>query len=181
MSVREKADNVPYMNEKIPFSRLQLINHEGQNLGEVPRSQALAMAEAANLDLVLIADQGGMGLPVAKIMDFGKALYAKKKQMADAKKHQKVIQVKEIQLRPKIGEHDFKTKLTNAVKFLLDGKRVKVTLIFRGREVTMKNERGNELFEKIQTIFDEAGLTKRLMQEGDLKTHQMWSRVYYLK
>jgi len=181
MNPREKADALPLMNEKIPYAKLQLITNDGQNMGEVSKAQALTLAEAAGLDLVLIAEQGGMELPVAKIMDFGKVAYSKKKQMNDAKKHQKVIQVKEVQLRPKIGEHDLQTKLSNAVKFLLDGKRVKITMLFKGREVTMKNERGTELFDKIEIAFDAAGITKRLVQEKDLKAHQVWSRVYYLK
>jgi translation initiation factor IF-3 len=181
MSLREKEDSLPLMNEKIPFPRVQLISHEGKNLGEVSRSDALYMAQLAALDLVIIADSGALNLPVAKVMDFGKASYAKKKQQTEAKKSQKVIQVKEVQVRPKIGEHDYQTKLSNAVKFLLDGKRVKITLVFKGREVMMKNERGTELFDKVQTTFDQAGLTKRLVQEKDTKSPQLWSRVYYLK
>lgn len=181
MTIREKSDDTPYMNEKIPFARLQLITHEGSNMGEVSKAQALALAEAAGLDLVLIAEQGGMELPVAKIMDYGKVSYSKKKQMNDAKKQQKTIQVKELQVRPKIGDHDLQTKLNSAVKFLLDGKRVKVTMMFRGREIAMKNERGTELFDKIEIAFDAAGLGKRLVQEKDLKAGQVWSRVYYLK
>ncbi len=177
---KEKFDG-PLMNEKIPYPYVQLITHEGENLGQVPRLEALRLAAAAGLDLVIIADRGSAELSVAKIMDYGKASYAKKKQQADAKKHQKVIQVKELQIRPKIGEHDFQTKVQAGVKFLLDGKRLKVTLIFKGREIAMKNERGAELFEKIGVVFDEAGLTKRLVQEKDAKTQQLWSRVYYLK
>jgi len=179
--MREKIDALPLMNEKIPFNKLQVINHEGKNLGEISRSEALHLAQLAELDLVIIADSGNLNIPVAKIMDYGKASYAKKKQQADAKKHQKVIQVKEVQIRPKIGEHDYQTKVNNAIRFLLDGKRLKITLIFKGREVTMKNERGAEIFEKIDKSFEAAGLTKRLVQEKDLKTNQLWSRVYYLK
>ena len=181
MSLREKDDALPLMNEKIPYSKVQLISHEGKNLGEVSRYDALHMAQLVGLDLVIIADIGALKIPVAKIMDFGKASYAKKKQQAEAKKSQKIIQVKEIQIRPKIGEHDYQTKINNGIKFLLEGKRLKVTLIFKGREVTMKNERGVELFDKIQQSFDQAGITRRLVQEKDMKTQQMWSRVYYLK
>jgi len=177
---KQEAQSAP-VNEKIPFARLQVISHDGKNLGEITRAEALLLAQAASLDLVLIADSGSLGVPVAKIMDFGKASYAKKKQQADAKKHQKVIQVKEVQIRPKIGEHDYQTKINNAIRFLLDGKRLKITLIFRGREVTMKNERGTELFDKIHESFDQAGITKRLVQEKDSKTNQLWSRIYYLR
>lgn len=181
MSLREKEDALPLMNEKIPFPRIQLISHEGKNLGEVSRSDALYMAQLAVMDLVIIAESGALNLPVAKVMDFGKVSYAKKKQQTEAKKSQTVIQVKEVQIRPKIGEHDYQTKINNAIKFLLDGKRVKITLVFKGREVTMKNERGTELFDKIHVSFEQAGITKRLIQEKDAKTSQLWSRVYYLK
>jgi translation initiation factor IF-3 len=181
MTIREKPAALPLMNERIPFPRLQLITHDGRNMGEVSRSQALVAAQEQGLDLVIIAEQGSLNVPVAKVMDFGKALYAKKKQLAEAKKHQKVIQVKEIQIRPKIGDHDFQTKIHMAIDFLNDGKRLKVTLLFRGREVMMKNERGTELFDKIHQAFDAAGLLKRLVQENDTKMAQIWSRVYYLK
>ena len=99
-------------------------------------------------------------MPVAKIMDFGKALYAKRKQQAEAKKSQKIIQVKEIKMRPKIGEHDYQTKMNQAIDFLKDGKHVKITLMFKGREAAMREERGEELFRKIDESFANAGLTK---------------------
>lgn len=184
MSIPEKpkvASSLPLMNERIPFARMQLISFDGKNIGEVSRFDALAHAREHGLDLVIIADQGAMGIPVAKAMDFGKALYAKKKQQNEAKKNQKVIQVKEIQIRPKIGEHDLQTKLNAAVRFLEEGKRVKFVLIFHGREKMMQEERGNDLFGKIQAAFEAADLIKRLVQEKDLRVPQAWSRVYYLK
>src|SRR5580692_513377 len=103
----KKETNSAPVNEKIRAERVQLITQDGENVGVVPTSQALRMAQLASLDLVVIADQGKEGVPIAKIMDFGKAAYEKKKQQAEAKKHQKVIQVKEVKLRPKIGEHDY--------------------------------------------------------------------------
>ena len=180
MLVKPKND-APLINEKIRFEKMQLITHEGKNVGSVSREEALRLARSVNLDLVIIAEQGGEGLPVAKIMDFGKVLYAKKKQQAEAKKKQQVIQIKELKLRPKIAEHDFMTKMNQGLQFLQEGKRLKVTLMFRGREIAMKEERGTELFNKIQVVLDEAGLTKNLVQEKDMKTPQLWSRVYYLK
>lgn len=184
MSIPEKpkvASSLPLMNERIPFARVQLIGVDGRNMGEVARFEAINHAREHGLDLVIIAEQGALGIPVAKVMDFGKALYAKKKQQHDAKKNQKVIQVKEIQIRPKIGEHDLTTKLNAAVRFLEEGKRVKFVLIFHGREKMMMEERGNELFAKIQAAFEAADLVKRLVQEKDMKVPQAWSRVYYLK
>lgn len=173
--------NAPMINEKIRFERMQLITHDGKNLGIVSREDALREARFAGLDLVIIAESGADGVPVAKVLDFGKALYAKKKQLGEAKKHQKVIQVKELKLRPKIAEHDYQTKMNQCLQFLEEGKRVKITLTFRGREIAMKEDRGTELFDKIQKTVDEAGFAKNLVQEKDTKTPQLWSRVYYLK
>lgn len=181
MSLKKNDVNAPLINEKIRFDRMQLITHEGRNLGVVSRDEALREARYAGLDLVIIAESGNDGFPVAKILDFGKALYAKKKQMVEAKKHQKVIQIKELKLRPKIAEHDYQTKMNQCLQFLEEGKRVKITLSFRGREMAMKDDRGSELFDKIQKTIDDAGFAKNLVQEKDTKTPQLWSRVYYLK
>jgi len=171
---------LPLINDKIPYIRLQVISFDGKNLGVISRDEALASARLAELDLVLLAEMGNEGFPVAKIMNFGKVLYAKKKQLAEARKNQKVIQIKEIKLRPKIGEHDYQTKLNQAIGFLKDGKHLKVTLMFKGREAAMRDERGEELFRKLHEGFEQAGLTK-YVQEKDMKTSQLWTRIYHLK
>lgn len=168
------------INEKIHFTKVQVISNDGQNLGAMDKNEALRLARQADLDLVLISDHGNEGVPVVKIMDFGKVIYAKKKQQAEAKKSQKVIQVKEAKLRPKIGDHDYQTKINQIIDFLKDGKHVKITVMFKGREAVTKEERGTELFNKINLSFEQAGLTK-LVQEKDSKGPQFWSRVYYLK
>ena len=108
-------------------------------------------------------------------------VHEKKKKTLEAKKHQKVIQIKEIKMSPKIGEHDYQTKIKQAVQFLTSGKRVKVTLSFRGREIATKDARGAELFTKIEKSFEEYDLAHNLMQEQDSKLGKMWSRIYYLK
>lgn len=180
MTVKPK-DDMPLMNEKIRFERVQVINAEGKNIGIVSRDEALRQAKIDGLDLVIIAEQGNEGVPVAKIMDFGKVLYAKKKQQAEAKKKQHIIQIKEIKLRPKIAEHDYLTKLNQGIQFLKEGKRLKVTLMFKGREAAMRDERGTHLFEKIHQTLEDAGLLKNLIQEKDMKAPQVWSRTYYLK
>jgi translation initiation factor IF-3 len=128
----------------------------------------------------MIAPTGKDDVPVTKIMDFGKVLYAKKKKLTEAKKHQKTIQVKEIKLRPKIGEHDFQTKMKQAMQFLEEGKRLKVTLSFKGREVTNRDERGTEIFEKIDATFKDHNLDD-VIQEKDMKAGPLWSRIYFLK
>jgi translation initiation factor IF-3 len=178
---RENNNNTQLINHQIRAENVQLITQDGENIGVVSRSQALRQAEEAGLDLVMIAQSGKDGIPVVKIMDFGKVLYEKKKKTIEAKKHQKVIQIKEIKMSPKIGEHDYQTKIKQAVQFLTSGKRVKVTLSFKGREIATKEVRGSELFAKIEKSFEEYDLTKDLAQEQDSKMAKMWSRIYYLK
>ena len=177
----QKKETGPFLNEKIRAPRLQLIAEDGRNIGIVSRAEALKLAQEAGLDLVMIAEDGREGVPVAKVMDFGKVLYEKKKKQHEAKKHQKVIQIKEIKMGPKIGEHDFLTKMRQAIDFLKEGKRVKVTLFFKGRENATKMERGTELFDKIHQVFEEHDLLKLLSQEPDSRMGSLWSRVYFLK
>ena len=178
--LKTKNESSALVNEAIRFEKVQLITNDGKNLGVMPKDQALKLAKAEHLDLVILAESGAEGLPVAKIMDFGKMIYAKKKQQAEAKKHQKVIQIKEIKLRPKIGEHDYQTKMNQAIQFLKDGKHLKVTLMFRGREAVGLEARGTEILDKIAKTFEEAGLTK-IAHEKDARTSQSWTRIYYLK
>lgn len=174
-------ENLPLVNERIRARDLQVITNDGQNLGIITRTEALRLAQEADLDLVLIADEGSEGVPVAKIMDFGKALYEKKKKQHEAKKHQKVVQVKEIKISPKISEHDYQTKMKQGVAFLQAGKHLKITLFFKGRENVVKEERGTELFDKIDKTLDEHGLLQHLAQERDAKSRNQWSRVYFMK
>ena len=178
--MKERKENSTPINERIRADRMQVITQDGENVGVIPKSQALRMAFDAGLDLVVISESSD-GVPVAKIMDFGKALYKKKKKSAEAKKHQKVIQVKEVKLSPKIGEHDFLTKMKQAVQFFNEGKRVKITLFFKGRENANRAERGAELFNKVNQYLEEQDLLKNLVQEMDTQAGQFWSRIYYLK
>jgi translation initiation factor IF-3 len=109
-------------------------------------------------------------------------LYEKKKQLTVVKKKQHVVLVKEIQICPKIAAHDFETKLKQGVQFLKEGKRLKIVVIFgRGREALSREERGNDLFAKIQNYFELAGIAEDLLQEKDQQAAQMWSRLYSLK
>ena len=179
--IKDKKENVPLINQQIRAENVQMITQDGENIGVVSRSQALRQAEEAGLDLVLIAQSGKDGIPVVKVMDFGKVLYEKKKKSLEAKKNQKVIQIKEIKMSPKIGEHDYQTKLKQAVQFLTSGKRVKVTLSFKGRELATKDARGNELFAKLEKSFGEYDWAQDLMHEQESKMGKMWSRIYYLK
>lgn len=172
---------LPLINEQIRAQQVQLIDKKGENLGVVSRGEALRRAADEDLDLVMLAGKGKDGVPVVKIMDFGKVLYERKKKFAQARKKQKTVQVKEIKLSPKIGEHDYQTKMKHAVEFLKEGKKVKITLFFKGRENIAKQDRGAELFDKINETFEEYELSKDLVQEKDIKVGRFWSRIYYLK
>lgn len=179
-----KKDTGPLMNEKIRFDKVQLITQDGENRGVISRNEALAAARDAGMDLVIIAQSGSLGAPVAKIVDFGKLQYEKKKQQNEAKKKQQVIQVKEIQLRPKIADHDFQTKMNMAIRFLQEGKHVKITLQFRGREIEKRGVVGETLFKRIDTTLegaDFAGKTIVKKDETTIPGPSLWSRIYSLK
>lgn len=178
--MKDKKSSLPLINEDIRAPRLQVITKDGENVGEISLSEALAIAESDNLDLVLLTEKGPEGVPIAKIMNFGKVLYERKKKQSEAKKHQKTIQIKEIKIRPKIGEHDYQTKINQAIQFLSSGKRVKVSLFFRGRENVSRQERGREIFDKVDKTFEESGL-KNLVKERESNMGQSWFRIYYVK
>lgn len=111
-----------------------MIGPNGDQIGVVPLREALRMAQEANLDLVNVAPQAKP--PVCRIMDYGKFRYEQSKREKEARKKQKTIQVKEVRLSPSIEEHDLQTKLRNVKKFLQSGDKVKLTIRFRGREIT---------------------------------------------
>ena len=123
----------PLSNEDITSPEVQLIDAEGVNQGAINTRVALAQAQELGLDLVIIA--GNSTPPVAKMLDLGRFKYAAQKKANEARKKQKVIEVKEIQMRPNIDTHDYETKMKAMQRFLDDGDRVKVTMRFRGREM----------------------------------------------
>ena len=123
-----------------------MIDADGENVGVVTPAQAMIMAEEAELDLVEISPNANP--PVCKIMDFGKFKYEQQKREAEARKKQKIIEIKEVKFRPNTDTHDYDVKMRNVVKFLNNGDKVKVTLRFRGREMAHQNL-GRELLERI--------------------------------
>jgi translation initiation factor IF-3 len=137
----------PQSNEDIASPDVQLIDAEGENRGAFKTSEAIALAQEAGLDLVIISPNSTP--PVAKLLDLGRFKYAAQKKAAEARKKQKVIEVKEIQLRPNIDTHDYETKMKAVTKFLDDGDRVKVTMRFRGREMAHQ-ELGMNLLLKVR-------------------------------
>jgi translation initiation factor IF-3 len=167
------------INEQIRARELRLIGSNGDNVGVVSLNQARSQAEGEGLDLVIISKPDILP-PVAKIMDYGKFLYEKKKKDHESKKKQKIIQEKEIKMRPNIGAQDYKTKLKQAVEFLREGKRVKFTLQFRGREVIMMNKLGVEFFERISADLAQANLGV-LLEEKETRGKPFWSKIIYLK
>ncbi len=139
-------DTGPRVNEKIRVPEIRLIDHEGENKGVVSPETAMQMARDVGLDLVEISPNASP--PVCKIMDFGKFKYETQKKAAEAKKKQKVIEIKEVKFRPNIDIHDYEVKMRNVTRFLEDGDKVKVTLRFRGREMA-HIELGREVLERI--------------------------------
>ena len=136
------ANAVHQINEEIIDKEVRLIGDEGEQLGIMSSQEALRIAAERDLDLVKIAP--GSNPPVCKIMDYGKFRFEQAKKEMEAKKNQRVIEIKEIRMSPGIGENDFNTKLKNGQKFLADGDRVKVSVRFRGREMA-HTEIGAEL------------------------------------
>jgi translation initiation factor IF-3 len=123
----------PRVNTEINVMRVRLVDAHGQMVGVVGRSEALDMAADAGLDLVEIAPNADP--PVCKILDFGKFKYEEQKKKNEARKKQKIIEVKEIKLRPSIDDHDYAVKMRSMNKFIEEGDKVKVTMRFRGREL----------------------------------------------
>ena len=122
------------INEEIRTKEIRLIDDEGQQLGVMHPKEALKIAAEKGLDVVEVAPNSVP--PVCRIMDYGKYRYEQSKKEKEAKKNQKVMSVKEVKLRPSIEDNDFMTKTKSAIKFLQNGDKVKVTIMFRGREIT---------------------------------------------
>ena len=155
------------INEEIRDKEVRVIGADGAQLGIMSSAAALEIAEGKDLDLVKIAP--GSNPPVCKIMDYGKFRFEQLKKEKEAKKNQKVVEIKEIRMSPSIDTNDFNTKVKSAVKFLNDGNRVKVTVRFRGREMA-HTSLGQELLKKfgadcseIATIAKDAKLEGRNM------------------
>src|SRR3954471_3474325 len=126
------------LNERIRVPQVRLIDEKGNQVGVVPTFEALQMARERGLDLMEVSPTAQP--PVCKICDYGKFKYEKKKKEAQARKKQTVIKVKEVQLRPQTEEHDLDYKFKNVREFLLEGDKAKITIMFRGREITYADQ-----------------------------------------
>ncbi len=160
-----KTINKNYIvNEDIREKEIRVIANDGSQLGVMATRDALAQAEEADLDLVMISP--GAKPPVCKIMDLGKFIYEQSKKEKEAKKKQKVVNVKEVRVSLTIEEHDIDIKAKNARKFLLDGDKVKITVRFRGREMEL-GHLGLRILEKFSTkLEDVCVIEKPAKREG---------------
>ena len=137
----------PRTNREIRAREVQLIDHEGRNQGVVQIADALQQAEDAGLDLVEIVPNATP--PVCKILDYGKFRFLEQKKAAEARKKQKIVEIKEIKLRPGIDDHDYETKMKAVRRFFEEGDKVKITLRFRGREMAHQDI-GFRLLERVR-------------------------------
>jgi translation initiation factor IF-3 len=152
------------INDAIRVSRVRLIDDDGAQLGIKTTDEAREYAYGKNLDLVEVAAQADP--PVAKVMDYGKYKYEQEQKAKQARKHQSQIQVKEIKFRPKIGVHDYNTKKGHVERFLNQRAKVKVTIMFRGREQTHP-ERGRDLLLRLADDVKEIGqIESQPLQDG---------------
>ena len=142
------------INDEIRDKEVRLVGPEGEQLGIVSSARALELADEKNLDLVKIAPQAKP--PVCKIMDYGKHKFELAKREKENRKNQKVVAVKEVRLSSNIDEHDFNTKVKAGIKFLQNGDKVKVSVRFRGREIT-HSSLGRDMLMKFKDAIEEYG------------------------
>ncbi len=152
------------INEKIRAKEVQIISENGEKLGVKSLNEALEIAFEKKLDLVLVAPNSNP--PVCKIMNYGKYKFEQAKKEKEAKKKQKVFELKEIRVTPNTEEHDFNFKVKNARKFLEDGCKVKITVRFRGRELSYAKLGENLLNKFADALSDIASLDKKAVLEG---------------
>ena len=162
-----REEDGPRINDDIKAKQVRLIDENGENRGIVSISQALEMADAAGFDLIEISPQATP--PVCKILDYGKYKYELQKRKAEAKKNQKVVETKELKLRPMIDTHDYEVKVKQAKKFLSEGNKVKFTMRYKGREMSANNM-GKEVLDRL--LEDLEGVCK-MEQAPKLEGKQM--------
>lgn len=154
------------MNRRIRVPQVRVISEKGEQLGVMAVDQALLKAQEVGLDLVEISPTAKP--PVCKILDYGKYKYIQKKRAHEAKRKQTVIHLKEVKMRPTTDEHDFQFKVRHLRRFLEDGDKAKVTVVFRGREVEYL-ERGRSLMRRIvEELKDQAKVERIPLMEGKM-------------
>jgi len=151
------ADRFVRINERIRAREIRVINEEGGQLGIMPPYEALRIARGQGLDLVEVAPTANP--PVCRIINYGKYLYQLSKRQHEARKHQKSIELKEVKMRPRTSTHDFETKRNKIIEFLREGAKVKVTIMFRGREMAHR-DLGFKMMEKLAEEVSEVGMVE---------------------
>lgn len=152
------------INEEIRDSEVRVVGADGSQLGIMSSKEALRLAAEQNMDLVRIAPQATP--PVCKIMDYGKFKFEQQKREKEARKNQKVVEIKEIRLSINIGDHDFETKLGHARKFLEEGNKVKASIRFRGREMARASMGGDVMKRFAEALADYGTVDKEPKLEG---------------
>ena len=152
------------VNERIIAKEVRLVGEKGEQLGIMPLVQAREVAKKQNLDLVEVAPTSVP--PVCRLLDYGKYKYEQAKKEQQARKSQKVSLLREVRLRPKIGTHDFEFKARTARKLLTDGDKVKLTLMFRGREATHPELGWKVLQRMVESLSEIASLERQPIMEG---------------
>lgn len=153
-----------FVNEDIRARELRVIGNDGEQIGVKKTEDALTIAESFGLDLVLVSPNANP--PVARIMDYGKYRYELQKKEREQRRNQKVINVKEVRLSPSIEDHDYQTKLRQAIRFLEKGDKVKATIRFRGRAITHKDLGRDVLEDFIEDTQDIASVEVKPKMEG---------------
>lgn len=147
------------INDEIRAKEVRLVGAEGEQIGITPLREALQMAIDLNLDLVNVAPTAKP--PVCRIMDYGKFRYEQQKKEKEARKNQKIVDIKEVWFRANIEEHDYQTKLRNVIKFLKEGDKVKCSVRFRGREITHADI-GKKILDRVKEEVTEISTIERL-------------------
>jgi len=163
------------VNEKIRFPEVLVIGPDGEQLGKMSRFEAYRKSEEFGLDLLCVAPNGHP--PVCKIINYGKYRFENLKKVKEAKKNQKIVKLKEVQLTPQIGEHDLQTKANNAIKFLQEGDKVKVGVRFRGRQLSHVDVGEETLKKFIDYVKDYATLEKPPLLDGKWLTCVLTSKT----
>jgi translation initiation factor IF-3 len=152
------------VNERIRAKEIRVIDEEGAQLGIMPPFEALKLAKGRGLDLVEVAPTATP--PVCRVINYGKYLYQLSKRQHEARKHQKSIGLKEVKMRPRTSVHDFETKRNKVLDFLLEGAKVKITIMFRGREMAHRNLGFNMIDRMIQDVGEAGQVEARPRLEG---------------
>jgi translation initiation factor IF-3 len=158
------------INERIRVSEVRLVDEDGSQIGVIPTDEALRLATERDLDLVEVAPQSRP--PVARLLDYSKYKYEQEQKAKAARKHQQQVNVREIKLRPKIAQHDYETKKGHVERFLRQGDKVKVTIMFRGREQAHP-ERGRMLLERLHEDLGELAVIEQQPEQEGRNMHML--------